>query len=304
MNVKTIFWMIGVWIGLLINPAHGATNNRIQIFVSILPQAFLVERIGGDHVSVNVLVVPGKSPATYAPVPSQLAQLAKARFYFRIGVPFETALLPKLKHMTGNMDIIDLSNGISLRKMVSGHHHHDPHEHTDSAHGQAEETDGNDPHIWLNPLFMKQMARTVLETLASNDTPNKATYERNYKTLAHELDEMHAALTAELMPFKGRSVFVFHPSFGYFTDLYGLKQEAIELEGKSPKGKELSRLIKKARQEKARVIFVQPQFEQSAAQAIAEAIDGAVLPIDPLAKDYIQNVKKMAHAIRSALSDN
>jgi zinc transport system substrate-binding protein len=100
----------------------------------------------------------------------------------------------------------------------------------------------------------------------------------------------------------GTNFFVFHPAFGYFADAFDLNQIPVETMGRSPKGKELSAIIKLARQEQARVIFVQPQFDAQAARKIAQAINGAVVSIDPLAYDYLNNLAQMADTISNALT--
>ena len=73
------------------------------------------------------------------------------------------------------------------------------------------------------------------------------------------------------------------------------------MEGKAPKGKDLSLFIKKARENNVHVIFVQPQFDRSAARKIASAINGVVISLDPLSKDYITNMTEIAVKIRNAL---
>ena len=65
----------------------------LNVFVSILPQKYFVEKIGGARVSVHVMVTPGKSPATYEPTPNQVVELGSADVFFTIGVPFENAFL-------------------------------------------------------------------------------------------------------------------------------------------------------------------------------------------------------------------
>ena len=94
---------------------------------------------------------------------------------------------------------------------------------------------------------------------------------------------------------------VFHPAFGYFADAYGLTQFPVEIEGKNPDAKSLANLIRTAKDKDIRVILVQPQFSPKRAEAIAEEIGGAVVPMDPLARDYIANLLDMAAKIESAL---
>ncbi len=263
----------------------------LSVFVSIQPQAYFVERIGGNRVLVEVLVLPGKSPATYAPTPAQMSRLANAEILFRIGVPFENKLIPKIQN---NMDveIVDTRQGICLRNM-KGHHHDNMDEH---------EVEGKDPHTWLNPVLVKKQAETICKVLGQVDPLGKQEYRDNLKAFIEDLDRLDEKIRTALLPVKGQAFFVFHPSFGYFADAYNLEQVAVEVEGKAPKGKDLAALIKKAKKRNVRIVFVQPQFDRSAALKIASAINGAVVSLDPLAADYISNLESMANKVFDALN--
>ena len=101
-------------------------------------------------------------------------------------------------------------------------------------------------------------------------------------------------------PLRSRRFMVFHPAWGYFADTYGLTQIAIEQEGKEPGARALTALIEQARAKQVRVIFVQPQFNRKTAQRLAAAIGGRVEPIDPLAENYIDNLRRVARLIAEA----
>ena len=272
-----------------LHEAKGA-EKPISVFVSIPPQAYLVERIGGDRVSVEVLVLPGESPATYTPSPAQISKLTKSVIYFRIGVPFENSLVPKINAMSKQLRIVDTRRGIKLRKIEGRHEHH-------GKNSEEKASSGNDPHIWLDPLLMKVQAYTIYEGLAGIDHGGETTYHANYLALARDLEDLDRRIRQALEPVMGGTLFVFHPAFGYFADAYNLKQIAVEMEGKAPKGKELSLFIKKAKKEKVHVLFVQPQFDKNAALKIASAINGVVVSIDPLEKDYITNLNLLVNEI-------
>ena len=263
----------------------------VNVHVSILPQKYFVQKITGGLAEINVLVKPGKSPANYAPSPDQIRNLTRSHLYFRIGVPFENGLIHKIHDIAKNVRIVDTRRGIHLRAMDGGHdHHHDHHK------------EGRDPHIWMDPLLVKIQVNTMARALAQ-EVPEYATqFKTNAAKFSRELDILHGEIQNILSPFKGRPLFVFHPSFGYFTDTFGLKQVAIETMGKAPKGKTLSRIIKHIKKEKARVIFIQPQFDPHAAASIAEAIQGQVVSIDPLALDYPKNMMTMARTIARAMT--
>ena len=287
---------------------HGQAAAKVRVFVSILPQKQFVERIGGDRVDVSVLVSPGESPATYRPKPSLVAKLGAAKLYFRIGVPFEEHLLPKLKSTAKALAVVDTRKGVRLRDMDEGEdeghhkgregHDEDGEDHEEEGHHHGE---GSDPHIWLDPMRVKIQARTICDALIKTDPDGRELYERGYAGFASELDAVHQDLLGVLAPIKGGELYVFHPSFGYFAEAYGLVQRAVEVEGKRPKGRELARFIQKAREERVRVIFVQPQFDRHTAQKIAHAIGGSVVAIDPLAEDFLSNLRGMASLVRQSL---
>jgi len=273
----------------------------LGVFVSILPQKYFVERIGGDHVNVEVMVGPGQSPATYEPTARQMTGLAAARIFFRIGVPFERGFIERIAGTFDGLAIVDTSRGVPLRRIEQPHDNHDADAGHDD-HDHHDHANGADPHIWLNPRLVKIQADTICAALSEADPEHAADYERNRDAFKAELDALDAELTQALEPVKGHTLFVFHPAFGYFADAYGLKQEAVETGGKEPSARRLVALIEDAKRQNIRVIFVQPQFSGRAARSIAEAIDGAVVPMDPLAYDYVENLRRMAQQVAGALA--
>jgi zinc transport system substrate-binding protein len=271
-------------------PVVAKEANKTLIFTSILPQEYFVERIGGDRINVQTLVKPGSSPATYEPTPRQMASLSNAKLFFRIGVPFEKVLVPKIKKIKG-LRIVDTTVSIKLRKMKAHHHHEE----------KNDQKTKNDPHVWLSPKLVKTQARNIAAALIAADPAGKTMFENNLAIFLKDLDTLDAKLSEALAPVKGKTFMVFHPAWGYFADAYGLKQEASEIEGKDPSGQQLARLIKMAKDEGVQVIFVQPQFSKRSAKRVAEAINGAVVLINPLARDYINNLEQIAVTVKKAL---
>jgi zinc transport system substrate-binding protein len=292
--------------------AESAASGKLRAVVSILPQGYFVERIGGARVDVEVLVKPGQSPHTYEPTPAQIGKVARAQIYFAIGgMPFETRLLEKLTATNKQMLVVDTRKGVPLRTMTADEaafeqaeeHHEAQGEHHEEPAGRAEAGPAGepDPHFWLSPRLAKILAANVCDGLKALDPAHAAEYDANLKKVQDDLDAVDAKLAAALAPFKGRAFFVYHPAFGYFADVYGLKQLPVEIEGKSPTAKELAALIQRAKKENVKVIFVQPQFSPKSARAVATAIGGVVVPMDDLARDYVHNLEDMAGKIAEAL---
>lgn len=278
--------MLLVWTGTAVRAAE-----PLRIMVSIPPQKEIVERIAPDA-RVTVMLPPGKNPETYMPTPSQVQQLGEAQIYFSIGVPFEQQFLPEIGRTLPNLIVSDLSRGITKRQ-ITEEHAHDGEEHDHEA-GEP------DPHVWMAPPLLAQMARNTAATLAQLQPERTADYQNYADAYSDEMRSLDVQLKEMLAPYAGRTIFVYHPAFGYFTDAYGLKQEAIEQGGTSPTPRQLARLVAAARADDVHVIFVQPEFDQNKADVIAEAIHGKVVSLNPLDEHIAENLLRIGESIRNA----
>ncbi|BEQ13234.1 metal ABC transporter solute-binding protein, Zn/Mn family [Desulfoferula mesophila] len=289
MRLISRFLMIAALLTLTASWAPAAQPYIVG--VSIPPQAWLVKQVGGEYVKPLVLLPPGASPATYDPGPRKLAELGQAKLYLAIGVPFEQVLLPRLRAQLPGLPVVPMQAGIKLRRL-EGHHHEEGKGHKEPLPGH--EAGAPDPHVWLGPRQMQTMARNTARALAKIDPAHAAGYQANLKKVLAELEALDAELARTLAPLKGRTVLVYHPAYGYLLSAYGLKQEAVELEGKQPGPRRLAELIDQAKAEHIKVIFVQPQFNPASAATVASAIGGVVVSLNPLAYDYLNNMRSLA----------
>ena len=270
-------------------------ESVIPVFVSIVPQKYFVEKIGGALVDVSVMVKPGASPATYEPKPRQMVDLSKTKIYFAIGVPFEKVWLKKIAAANPKMQIVNIQEGI-IKIPMEKHRKHGEEHHKGTFNHIVK-----DPHIWLSPTLVKIQARNILNTLVAIDQANKSVYEAGYKQFIIEIESLDAELKG-IFAGKRKTVefIVFHPSWGYFAGEYGLKQIPMEIEGKDPKPADLQRLIKHAKKLGVKVIFVQPQFSAASASVIAQAIGGQIAFADPLALNWPDNLRQVAAKFKAA----
>lgn len=270
-------------------------DGKINVMVSILPQVDFVERIGGNKVKVLEMIPPGFSPATYDPSPAQLKGLEMADIYFRIGhIPFERAQMDKLIAINSRMKVVDTSNGIELLTLAA--HSRDNDEHKEN---EIKE-EGNDPHIWLSPQLVKVQAKHIYDELVEYSPENKEYFTENYNQFILDLNSLDEKLHVAFGPIKGRNILVFHPSFGYLADAYGFYQKAIEIEGKDPAPGQLQKIVDTAKKDEIKIIFVQAQFSTKSAKAVADEIGGAVIHVDPLAKNYFDNLELIAEEITNS----
>jgi zinc transport system substrate-binding protein len=256
-----------------------------------------VSRIAGDRASITLVLPPGSSPHAFEPSPRQLAELGQADIWFTISVEYEYSLRPKVSAMFPRLSIADVTKNVKFRTLRPGEQ-----ETGESASaGQIDPALTNrDQHTWLGYAQAKAEITFIHDTLIAKDPAGTEVYKKNYDAYLKEIDAVYNSLRTKLEPLAGSKVFVYHPAFGYFLDMFNITQEAVELGGKEPTQKELTTLVELAKKEKAKAIFVQVQFSQSAAQAVAKAVGAAVVPIDPLAADWLANLGRMGQALLSA----
>ncbi len=272
-------------------PGEGQAGGKDTVFVSIPPLAHLVERIAAGRVDVAVLVKPGASPETYAPTPRVIADLAQAPLFFVVGgLPFEQQLQHKAQDAFPGLTVMDTSVGFKRRPMAAGHDHGD-HSHEEIL----------DPHVWLSPAALEIMATRIADALSVYAPAHKEEFQTAKNAFLDELAGAHMRIAARLEPHKGRTFYVFHPAFSYFAQTYGLREVAIEAEGKRPEAKQLETTMEQARADGVRTIFVQPQFDRSGAEAVARGIKASLVELDPLAPDVIANLERTAEALAKAL---
>jgi len=282
------------------------TAEKLDITVSILPQKYFVERIGGDTVDVNVMVEPGASPATYEPKPQQMKSLSEASAYMRIRVPFENAWMSRIESANEEMKIVDLTEGIERQPMAYHHHHgEESHNHAEHDHDhEAEEKTANlDPHIWLSPTLVKKQAETIYSALVELNPEKQTLYQENLNQFLSDIDALDENIQETLADLEQKTFMVFHPSWGYFAEEYNLEMIPIEVGGTEPSAAELSQFVKQAKEEDIQVIFVQPQFGVRSAEAIAKSVNAEVLQIDPLAENWLENMRSVATIFDTALSN-
>jgi zinc transport system substrate-binding protein len=281
----------------------GIDRDRLVVFVSIPPQKTFVQAIAKDNVDVHVMIRPGFSPATYDPTPKQLLELSRADLYLRIGVPFEDAWMHRIREASPAMMVVDTREGIDLMPMTAHSHEHDHDTEPGTTNPEPRTRNhehrhpNNDPHVWLDPVLVKQQAVTIAKALKTIDPPRATAYDANLLHFLQELETLNHAIHDRISQSGVEKFMIFHPSLGYFARRYGLEQIPIEVEGKSPGASKLGEIIEHARDEGIHTVFVQKEFSSHAAEKIAEAIAGQVVVLDPLASDYFANMHQIADAI-------
>lgn len=277
---------------LIIAAFFGACNSKKTkteappnfITVSILPQKTFIEKIAGNDFVVNVLIPPGTSPAAYSLLPSQMEEISKSSIWFRIGyIGFEQSWKDKIEQTNTKMKVVDLSEGLDLIAKEK------------LQQGDRVQYIGVDPHIWLSPVLVKEMAERILKELSALNPEQSVKYKTNYLEFVKEIDQLNIDITNKLKPFAGRKIIVFHPSLSYFAREYGLLQYSLESGGKEPTPQRMTELIDLSKKENIKVMYIQSEFDRENARVFAEEVGGKVIQVRPLDPAWAENLMEMAN---------
>ena len=269
-------------------------KNGFLIAVSIPPQAWFVSQIAGDKVHTVTLAGPGQNPHNYEPSPKQIQGLALARAWILSGSEFEISLKPKVTALFSNLLIVDGTEGVQFRVLEE---HDDDEIFSTKEHFSYE----IDRHTWLGREPAKILAAHIRDTLFYIDSANEEYYREQCEALINLIDDEFDRLKIELAPLYGKRVFVYHPSFGYFLDEFNIFQEAVETGGKEPGPRELNNLTARLNEEQAAFIFVQTQFPSNAAKAVASATGAELISLDPLAENWLENIRYMGMILKMSI---
>ena len=277
----------------------GKENSKPVVFVPISPYQYIFERLAGGLIDIEVIVGEGDDPHSYSPTPKQIVDMAQSNLLCSGELGFESNYFVKVGDGDSAPKELNLLAGLKLLEGECDHPSHkteDPEDDLDHHH-----EDLNDPHVWLSPTTLMTQAAQIAAKLKEMLPQEKGSViNENLTKFKEELTGVHNEISKLLKPLSGQKFYVYHSAFAYFAQDYSLEQVAIEIGNRSPTPKQLARIANEAKTNGAKVIFVQPQFDQTSAAALAESINGNVVSIDPLEKDIVANLREIASAIKGS----
>lgn len=260
-----------------------ASPIPLPVWVSLPPQAWLAESVGGERVEVEVLLPPGASPHTYEPTPRQVVTLDRARLYLAVGHPhltFERRLSQKVFADREDLVRLDLWS-------------HAP--------GGWQPESSADPHVWLDPGVIERAAADLTGALETLDPAGRDFYRRRLASTREQIEELDRHIHRRLEPLPHRVFWVDHPAWGWFAHRYGLEQIALEAEGKEMSAARLVELTDRAHREGVEVIIVQKGTSHRAARTFAESVGAQIRELDPLARDWPGELRRTADLLAESL---
>ena len=280
-------------------------EGKVKIIASIYPVYDFAKKVGGDQVSVQMLVPAGTEPHTWEPSSRDMLMLEEADMFVYNGAGMEAWAEDITQSVQNkNLVIVEASSDVSLRKI--DHDHDDEHEDHDHEEGGHHHHGEFDPHVWLCPENAKTEMRTIMEALKKIDPDHAEIYEKNFQAASEECDKLDAEYRSALSPYEGKHIVVAHEAYGYLCDAYGLEQIGIEgvSADQEPDAARMREIIDMAKEYEIKCIFFEELVDPKVAKTIADEAGcetAAISPLDGLTKEDIDSGREYFSVMRENL---
>ncbi|WP_462411234.1 metal ABC transporter solute-binding protein, Zn/Mn family [Neobacillus sp. Marseille-QA0830] len=253
------------------------SKNGLTVYSTVYPLQYFTEQIGGKYVDVKTVYPPGADEHTFEPSQKDMMKLADADLFFYIGLGLEgfvQSAKDTLKNQ--NVTMVPVADRLELPKNTSAASD----DSEDDEHGH-----NVNPHVWLDPVYCKEMAAVIRDSLIKKMPNNKEYFNDRYQKLAGELDDLNHQFETTISQAKHKKVIVTHAAFGYWEQRYGIEQ--LSISGLSttnePTQKQLEKIAATADQEGLHYILFEQNVQSRLGKVIQKEIGARSLPIHNLA---------------------
>lgn len=258
------------------SPSSSDKDNQgdMKIYTSIYPIQYATERIGGDTVNVESVYPPGVDAHTYEPTTKEMTSIASGDAFIFLGAGMEgfaESAAGALK--SEDVALIELGKHEEL-------FHTDKDAHIDDGHHHGD----HNPHIWLDPIRMIDMAGIIKGKLVALNPDDKELYIENFNALKKDLLALDKRFRETLQLKDQKEILVSHAAYGYWEERYGIKQLAISglTSGDEPSQKELTHIIDKAKEDDLNYVIFEQNGSDRVSKIIQEQIGAKALKIHNL----------------------
>lgn len=276
--------------------------DNLTIQTTLYPIQYIIEEIGGDAVSVETIYPPGVDAHTYEPTSKEVTEIAKADAFVYLGAGMEGFASKAASALQDqDVELIEIGVDKTLFNESTEHEADDGHEHSDL-----------DPHIWLDPLRMNQMADSLLTELIKLDPEHKDIFEKNLTVFKEKMIGLNEDFDSTLKNKANKKILVTHAAYGYWELSYGLEQLPISGLSTSdePSQKQLAEVTRLAKDLNINYVIYGQNDANQTAEIIQKHIDAdkliihnlAVLTEDDLKNeaDYLSLMKENLSALDKA----
>jgi ABC-type Zn uptake system ZnuABC Zn-binding protein ZnuA len=265
----------------------------IRVVVTIPPLAGLVKPLLPENASVKILMTPGRSEHGYEFTSGDIDRVARADVVMCVSKELEPAVVKFLTDPSDpNRRIVRFDRDTGIGPGVADH-------------GKSP----IDPHVWLDPelciILVNALEPTVLDALtAASDLKGAATVAAKAEELRTKIQAVDDEYKARLGPLKGRSIVTHHNAWGRIADRYGLKVAAVmrDIDEGEMTPRAVAETVAAIKNQGVKAVFIEPQFDRTAAQRIAEQTGVKIATLDPLGDgDWFRMMRANLDSLTEAL---
>lgn len=278
-----------------------------QVLTSIKPLQLIAAAVQEGVAEPDVLLPVGASPHHYALRPSDMRRLQQAQLFYWIGPQLEGFLAKPLSSRTQPSLALQDLPGLQLRYFAEAQD-----EHGEEEHDHDHQPGALDVHLWLSPSNAQVIAQRMADDLAAIDPSNAARYQSNLTAFSAQLDQLDQQIKSQLQPLHGKSYFVFHETYDYFEQAYGLHHAGVfnvsaEV---APGARHVAALREQLKQAGPSCVFSEPPLQPRLAQTLSAGLPVKLAELDAMggalavnAQGYGQLLQGLANGMTACLSE-
>lgn len=283
----------------------GDDDSATSIVVGAYPFEFVATRVAGDHATVTNLLAPGSDGHDLELSPQQVAAVSNADLVlYQSGYQ---AALDEAVEQQSPANVLDTASFLTLRTAAEDDDHDA--DDADDDH-DADEHGGYDPHVWLDPTNVAEIADHTAQLLSQLQPENADAFTANAQQLRSELTSLDADFASGLANCRTNTFITSHTAFGYLAARYGLDQVGIS--GLSPEEEpspaRIAQVQQIATERDVTTIFYETAVSPKVSQAIASDLGLATDVLDPIetlssdsrGSDYIEVMNSNLDSLRKA----
>lgn len=273
-------------------------DGKINITTTVYPLQSFAEQIGGKHVNVSSMYPAGTDLHDYEPTQKDMLKANKSDLFIYTGDDLDPVAKKVASTIKKDDNKLSLQKGLDKSDLLANHHEHgEEHEHgEDHEHGEEHEHHHHgayDPHVWLDPKKDEVFAKEIKNQLVKKDPDHKADYEKNYKKLVKDLNNIDSKMKDITKGKQGNAVFISHESLGYLADRYGFVQKGIQnMNAEDPSQKELTQLVKEIKENNVKYILYEDNVSNKVTETLRKDTDAEALKfynMESLSKDQMKD---------------
>lgn len=319
MNSRQLIFLLGVALAfsaalaaiyILGDRQPQVQEGKIGVVATFYPLAYMTQEIGGDHVSVRVLIPYNSEVHSWQPSVSDMVALTKADLIVLNGAGleepwFKENVMPSLN--LSKTVVLDTTEGLELLAQGGGAYEEDDHAHTG----------GHDPHTWISPYMAEKQAERIYSALVELDPAHSEYYGARWESLKASLSSLDARYQQELANKSRNEIITSHGAYGYLCSRYGFEQHSvIDLSAdKQPSVQDLRALVDLMVGHNISILYLDPTYSASYTYALKSELERqtgmrveilklylALGPID--GKDYLEQLASNLESLKYGLLDD